>query len=159
VCTQKMPHLRCLKQKVCVRKLSHAVVDPTSSSSLALSGEFSVGLYDYGSIRQTGLVPNNAGSLQFEAAGMNSGALLLNLGGQNLSYSEIFAGSAYNVYSANIPTGMDGQMEALTLFNEEAGIELDDIEFVPAPEPSECALMGVGAIGLCLYFRRRQRLC
>ena len=130
--------------------------------SLALSGNWSVFLGLYGSISQTGLVPGNAESLQFEAQGPGGGgslgasAFAVALGGQNLSFSVLTEGSDYTVYGANIPADLDGQMEALTFLcqgNGSGGVRLDDIEFLPVsiPEPSEFALIGLGAIlfGLC----------
>jgi hypothetical protein len=124
--------------------------------SAALSGEFGIELSDYASISQMGLVPENVGSLQFEALGVSSAEFSLTLGGQNLSYSEISEGSGYNVYGANIPADMNGQMEALTFYIVGPGDTLlDDIEFVPVPEPSEYALMAAGA-GALFTFRRRR---
>jgi hypothetical protein len=103
-------------------------------------------------VSQTGLVPGNAGSLQFEAS--SDVNLFVNLGGQRLSYFSLSAGPGYTVYGANIPPSMDGKMETLTFDINGAGETLlDDIIFSPTsvPEPSECALLGFGAmlIGLC----------
>ncbi len=133
------------------------------SGSLALSGNnLSVGLYLNSSISQTGLVPSNAGSLEFEAQGVGEGSgFSVTLGGQNLSYSVISAGAGYNVYGANIPSDLDGQTETLIFGCQGIGsgnVLLDDINFVPVPEPSECTLLGLGAIlfGLCRW-RKPQR--
>jgi hypothetical protein len=120
--------------------------------SLALSGEFCVGLYG-GSISPTGLVPGNTESLQFATHGTGAGGSLggtgfsVTLGGQSLSYSALSTGPDYIVYGANIPTGMDGQMEALA-FSDGGDVLLDDIEFssMSVPEPSQFALIGLGAI-------------
>jgi hypothetical protein len=125
--------------------------------SLALSGNFSAALYDGGSISQTGLVPSNAESLQFEASSLYV-VLQVTLGGQSLSFSTLSEGPDYVVFGANIPAGMDGQTEALTFSAPSAvGALIDNIEFSPmsVPEPSACALIGVGAILLGQrYFRR-----
>jgi hypothetical protein len=126
--------------------------------SLALSGNnLSVGLYNDGSISQTGLVPENAESLQFEA-NITDNALLVTLGGQSLSYSALSEAPDYTVYGANIPADMDGQMEALTFLVQglSAGTLLDDIEFsaMSIPEPSEYVLVGLGAM---LFGLRRFR--
>ena len=124
--------------------------------SLALSGDYSVGIYPGGSISQTGLVPDNAESLQFEAditGPINFFAVTL--GGQKLSYSALSEGPDYTVYGANIPAGMDGQMEALA-FSSGGDNLLDNIEFssMSVPEPSQFALVGLGAI---LFGLRRLR--
>ena len=127
--------------------------------SLALSGEFSVGLVDGGSISQTGLVPADAESLQFEAS-LPAINLSVTLGGQSLSYSILSQGTGYAVYGANIPAALDGQTEALTFgVNGLAGQSLlDNIEFSTSsvPEPAEWAMVGVGAL-LLGFWRRRKR--
>ncbi len=145
--------------------LGHASNVELESGSLALSGNnLSVELFENSSISQTGLVPGNAESLEFEAQGPGPGGSLgaanlsVTLGGQSLSYSAISEGPDYTVYGANIPADLDDQMEALTFGCQGIGsgqVLLDDIEFLPVPEPSECALLGLGAIlfGLC---RRRK---
>ncbi len=128
--------------------------------ALALSGNFSVELFDGGSINQTGLIPDNAESLQFEAAGPEARLLSITLGGQTLSYSLLSEGTDYNVYGVNIPVPMDGQTEALTFANQQlgAGVLLDNIEFstMSVPEPAEGAMIGLGTILLGLRFRDRQ---
>jgi hypothetical protein len=128
--------------------------------SPALSGNLSVALFSFGaSISQTGLVPGNAESLQFEASSDLN--LLVTLGGQKLSYSALSTGPGYTVYGANIPANMDGQMEALAFDINGAGETLlDDIVFSPTsvPEPSECALIGFGAMLFGLCRRRKQQI-
>lgn len=132
--------------------------------SLALSGEFSAELYLNSALGQTGLVPANAGSLQFEAEGPGGGGSLggtgfsVALGGQTLSYSAVSTGPGYTVYAANIPAAMDALTETLTFSCQGAGsgeVALDDINFVSVPEPSEWALMAVGAFTLVAYRRRK----
>ena len=124
--------------------------------SLALSGDYSVELFLGGSISQTGLVPENADALEFEAS--SSPNLYVSLDGQNLSYSAIFQGSGYTVYAANIPVSTEGQVEALTFSIQGSGQSvLDDIEFTTdsVPEPSQYALIGLGAALFGLYRRHR----
>jgi hypothetical protein len=124
----------------------------------ALSGNaFTVYLGAYGAISQTATVPEDAESLQFEATSPGAG-MYLTLGGLSLSYSVFSEGPNYTVYGANIPAALDGQTETLTFGMQTGGsTRLDDIEFsaVGIPEPSECALIGLGTIlfGLC---RRRK---
>ena len=138
------------------------------AGSLALSGHFSVGLYNSGSISQTGSVPNNAESLLFEAEGPGTGGSLgasgleVMLGGQSLSLSALSDGSGYTVYGANVPADMDDQVEALTFLirgGGDGGVLLDNIEFssMSVPEPSQFALVGLGAILLSLRYRRNLR--
>jgi hypothetical protein len=140
------------------------------SGSLAISGNnLSVGLYSGGSISQTGLVPTNTESLQFESQGqgpesggsLQSSDLSLTLGGQSLSYSALSESLGYTVYGANIPADLAGQMEALTFSCQGPGsgyVLFDDINFsiMSVPEPSEYALIGLGAILFGLYRRRKQ---
>jgi hypothetical protein len=131
---------------------------------LALDGNWSVELFDGGSISQTAMVPGNAESLQFEAQGIGPGDSLdandlsVTLGGQSLSYSALFDGPDYVEYGANIPTDLDGQIEALT-FLIQSKARFDDIEFStsPIPEPSEYALIGLGAILVGLARRGQVR--
>jgi hypothetical protein len=123
--------------------------------SLALSGNFSVGLFGDSSISQTGMIPDTAESLQFEAEGPGAGGSLggsgfgVSLGGQYVPLSVLSTGPDYIVYGGNIPADMDGQTEALAFgCDGSGGIVLDNIEFStsPIPEPGEFALIGLGAI-------------
>lgn len=126
--------------------------------SLALSGNLSVELFSGGSISQTGMVPESAESLQFEARGPGPGDSIpqaagfsVTLGGQTLSYSAFSEGSGYTIYGADIPADMNGQMEALTFLiqgGESGQVQLDNIEFssMSVPEPSASAFLGLGAI-------------
>jgi hypothetical protein len=127
------------------------------SGSLALSGNFSAYLGPNGAISQTATVPDDAASLEFEATTPQDG-LDVTLGGQNLSYSLLSEGSGYNVYGADIPTDLDGQTETLIFGIQNGQTLLDNIEFstMSVPEPSECALMGLGStIALLMFHRRR----
>jgi hypothetical protein len=101
--------------------------------------------------------------LQFELHGPGPGGsqgppsdFAVFLDGQALSYSLLFYGSGYVEYGANIPSDMDGQMEALMFAGD--NIVLDNIEFssMSVPEPSEYALLGLGA-GLFGFWRQRKR--
>jgi hypothetical protein len=124
--------------------------------SLAISGDFSVELFSDGSISQTGLVPDNAESLQFEVHGPGPGGSIgpgfsVTLGGQSLSYSAVSAGPDYIVYGASIPANLDGQTEALSFLcvGPGSGLDvLDNIQFstLPIPEPGELALAVTGAV-------------
>lgn len=140
--------------------------------NLALSGNYSVHFSDESQINQTAMVPGNAASLQFEAFNGSGTPRLtdfyLMLGGQSLSYELLHTGTVFNVYGANIPSYMDGQIETLE-FGENgfSGIGLDNISFSTAsvPEPSEGFLINTGAVffaflRLIPMFRgRRPRNC
>lgn len=136
--------------------------------SLALSGNFSVELFNNCSINQTGLVPDNAESLEFEAEGPGEGGTVgasgfsVTLGGETLSYSAISSGPDYTVYGANIPSGMDGQTENLAFICQGPGsgsVTLDNIEFssTGVPEPSANAMIGLGAILFVVHHHRKRR--
>ena len=122
--------------------------------TLALGGNnFGVGLFG-GSISQTAQVPNNAESLEFETpSDLN---LRVDLGGERLLLSEISANSNYNVYGANLPAGLAGQVETLTFHEDGSATVLDGIVFSssPIPEPGEGALLGLGALVWGVYWRR-----
>jgi hypothetical protein len=136
--------------------------------ALALGGDFSVGLYLESSISQTGLVPADAESLEFEAQGPGPGyslgaaGLTVSLGGQNLSYSALSDGPDHIVYGANIPAGIDGQMEELMFSCQGAGSGnalLDNIEFstMSVPEPGEWTMIGLGVVLFGVWTRKQQR--
>ncbi|HEV2319751.1 MAG TPA: PEP-CTERM sorting domain-containing protein [Verrucomicrobiae bacterium] len=139
--------------------------------SLALSGNFSAELFLNSLLSQTGTVPGNAESVEFEAEGPGTAGSIdvagfsVFLGGQALSYSVLSEGPNYNVYGANIPGDLAGQTEALSFECQGVGsglVRLDNIVFSPAsvPEPLELALMGMGAIVHGLSSRRKRiRLC
>jgi hypothetical protein len=118
--------------------------------SLALSGNYSAALYLGGAITQTGMVPANAESLQFEAYVPGASGFAVTLGGQTLSYSALSEGPDYTVYEANIPSNLDGQVEELAFFvqNVTPGVLLDNIEFSTSgvPEPGEFVLIGIGVV-------------
>jgi len=124
--------------------------------SAALSGNaFSVYLGPNGAISQTATVTANVESLQFEATTLDN--LYVTLGGQSLAYALLSEGPDYDVYGANIPAGLDGQTEALIFGMQGIGQTLlDDIAFSTSsvPEPSACALFGLGAL---LFVLRRLR--
>jgi hypothetical protein len=130
--------------------------------SLALSENLSVGLYGNSSISQTGMVPEDAASLEFEAYGVpGPSGFSVTLGGQKLSFTALSEDSNYDVlYGANIPSSMDGQLEALIFGCQGVGsgnVLLDNIEFssMGVPEPSEYALLGLGAV-LFGFWRQRK---
>ena len=138
--------------------------------TLALSGNYSVELFGDCAIGQTATVPDDAASLEFEAGGaggesglgsggvsVGGGSLSVTLGTDTLLLSAVSEGPDYTVYGANIPSDLDGLSEALIFSCQGSGsgqVVLDNIEFLPIPEPSECALMGVGAVALLVRRRR-----
>jgi hypothetical protein len=134
--------------------------------SLALNGGYSAELFSDGSISQTGMVPVDAESLIFDAegpAGPNHTIIYsgfsITLGGQALAYTLLSQATGYSVYGANIPDGLDGQIEGLTLACQGVGsgmVILDNVEFSPTsvPEPSEFTFIGLGAVLFGLVQRR-----
>jgi hypothetical protein len=138
---------------------------------LALGGTFSTELFIDSSISQTGMVPVDAESLIFDAEGPDGlnhtvfhSGFSITLGGQTLAYTLLSQATGYSVYGANIPAGLDGQVEGLTLACQGAGsglVVLDNIEFSPTsvPEPSKFTFIGLGAVlfGLVRYRNGRAR--
>ncbi|HLX94786.1 MAG TPA: PEP-CTERM sorting domain-containing protein [Verrucomicrobiae bacterium] len=125
-----------------------------------LDGVFSIDLFNSASISQTATVPTNSASIQFIAQPPNpflGGALLVSLGGQNITFSGISTGPNYTLYGGNIPSGLTGQMEQLT-FAAASGDnnywEIDDIQFstLSVPEPSAFGLLALS--GLFFGLRR-----
>jgi MYXO-CTERM domain-containing protein len=120
------------------------------------------------SLSQTGLVPANAQSLQFEAIPPVNRAgdvvpFEVTLGGQDLSLTVISNALNYTLYGADIGAwaGQTAQL-SFTVFAENPHMDnqylsLDAIQFSaqPVPEPNEFALAALGA--LFLGFRRRRR--
>lgn len=127
----------------------------------ALDGNFSIYLYGRAgystgaSISQTGLVPVNTSSILFIAQSTipssGGGPLLVSLGGQSISYSAISTGPNYTTYAGNIPPGLAGKSEQLTI-SASSGVnnfwEVDDIEFstAPVPEPNSFGLFALGGL-------------
>jgi hypothetical protein len=108
------------------------------------------------SLSQTGLVPDTAKSLLFEAAPnyTGSGTFLVSLGGQNLNYFAISTASNYTLYGADI-SAFAGLTETLT-FSDSSTANfsyemLDNIQFSasPVPEPGSLGLMGISIVFLC----------
>jgi len=131
----------------------HGSVDLVGGSP-ALSGNFSVGLSSDSSLSQTAQVPSNAESLEFET--ISAAGLELYLDGQIISIKEISADNGYNTYGANLPAGTAGQVETLTFFEDGSQTVLDDIVFLPTPEPGEGALLGLGTLVWGVYWRTRR---
>jgi hypothetical protein len=128
------------------------------SNPAVISGNFSVDLNQGGYISQTGVVPPDANSLLFKAGDNNSFALIVSIGGQNLSYIALSNGSNYTLFGADVST-FAGQTAPLTLFAPTAVAFIDDIQFSPQaiPEPSTLALFSLGGV-LIAARRFRPRL-
>jgi len=131
-----------------------------------ISGHFSVllqgGIGTGVSLSQTGLVPVSAYSILFEADPGN-GTLQLSLGGQYLSFSAIETGANYTLYGANIPSGMNGQIEQLMFsaigYNGSGGVNnwnIDSIQFSPSGVPEPC-IWTLTSLGSLLLARRRRK--
>lgn len=127
------------------------------SNREVLSGNFSVGLGANASISQTGIIPDDAESLLFEAFFIGgSSTMSVSLDGQNLAYSIISSSPNYDLYGANI-SAFAGQDETLTFSATEGAEILDDIQFstMTIPEPGELALLASGALVFCMPRRWR----
>ncbi len=113
---------------------------------------------------QSGLVPSSSQSLRFKVAFSNvgSGALIVTLGGQQLSLIPLASGPNYTFYGADI-SSWAGQTAELDfrlvtarphVVNREAF--LDSIEFsdIAIPEPSVAGLMAAGGVVLAWRWKR-----
>jgi|HubBroStandDraft_5_1064220.scaffolds.fasta_scaffold232400_1 hypothetical protein len=131
-----------------------------------LAGNFSIDLYGGvtsaagASISQTAVVPSGAAAIEFIASGSSQfGALLVSLGGQDISYSAISVGPDFTTYAANIPPALADQIETLSFTATEGDNnywEIDNIGFSPnsVPEPTTLVLAGLGVISV-LYLRHK----
>lgn len=115
-------------------------------------------------ISQTGLVSASAVTLLFEAQQYGVGTLQVTLGGQNLPYFALAAGSNYTLYGADI-SAFAGETETLSfsaLENNGGGQInnwlIDNIQFssTPVPEPSALILVALGATLLSFCIHRRK---
>jgi hypothetical protein len=109
------------------------------------------------SISQTGSVPADALSLEFEA--QIDMPFSISLGAQDLSLSVLGTGPNYTLYGAGIPASDAGQDETLTISalaaDNNGGDSFDAFVFSPAavPEPSPMILAGVGSFLFVLQRR------
>jgi hypothetical protein len=108
-------------------------------------------------IAQTGLIPGNAESLTFIAVGnttLGISSLQVLIDNQEVSFSVISNLLNSTLYGANV-SAFANQDDTLSFSALEASIgynnwEIDNIQFssTPVPEPSEYALIGLGATAL-----------
>jgi hypothetical protein len=109
------------------------------------------------SISQTGTIPANAKSLEFDAYDSSS-LLSVSFAGAELSSVVLGSGRSasgvpYNIYGANISSfaGQTGQLEFFA--NLTGNVELDNISFsgiAVVPEPPAAALIGFASIAFAL---------
>jgi hypothetical protein len=117
------------------------------------------------SISQTGVVPENAASLQFKAE--TSTPFSVSMGGDNLSLfplgtgANLVTGAKYTLYGANI-SGFEGQVETLTITalagpNNPDYFDSFNFSTTTVPEPSVVELMVIGGLlfGALSWFARR----
>ncbi len=112
-------------------------------------------------ITQTGVIPNNANSLQFIGSTARNG-FAVSLNGQTINMAVMKAfGSSYYLYGADV-SGLAGQTVELritdiTAFASPSLFIIDSFNFSPeaVPEPGTIALLCLGSIGLFLAARRR----
>jgi hypothetical protein len=108
------------------------------------------------SIRQTGLIPIGAMSIEFKANGLG-GPILLSIGGQNIPEYALATGPNYTLYGGDVSglAGTRGQLEfsVAGFFNT---WNLDSIMFStsPVPEPGTLALLAAGAGAMLLGLGR-----
>lgn len=150
-----------LQNNVTLGANSVSVLGPDWNQGGILQGSYSVlltagsvlgaGNFQGVSLSQTGLVPNSAISLFFEASG-TGGNFQVSLGGQNLSFNAIATGTNYTWYGANI-AAFSGLTETLAFSDSTIGSSfgyeyLDGIEFsaTPVPEPGVLGLMAVAGL-------------
>jgi hypothetical protein len=118
-------------------------------------------------LSQTGLVPAPAQSLRFQGYLLANGpaALVVTLGGQQLSLTPLGSGANYTLYGADIHA-LAGQTAELdfTVRAEQPHVNnqyffLDSIQFSaqPVPEPSVFGLSTLGALFLGWRVLRRRR--
>jgi len=136
-------------------------------TAILQTGEYSSENGVNASIAQTGTIPGNAQSLQFEAA-FSTPELIVSFAGNNLTLSawstgESPSGISYTVYGADIApyAGQTGTLEFTEVFDESyPSAELDDITFSTnsvSPEPNIVALTAIGGLlfGPLKWFARR----
>jgi PEP-CTERM motif len=153
-----------------------SIIDHGWSSPLGLPGGVIEGNYTAvlqagvggdTSISQTGLVPEDAQSLQFKAFELfvPAGSFSVTLGGQTLSLMPLAIGTNYTLFGADIHA-LAGQMDELDFILKaqmphvnDAYLYLDSITFSDQsiPEPSTLALLAAGASAFALRFAHRRR--
>jgi hypothetical protein len=110
------------------------------------------------SISQTGLVPDDALSLQFKAG--IYGSISVSMGGQNLSLIPLGTSAHYSLYGADI-SSLAGKIETLTitaLAGPNTTCYFDSFLFSPSPVP-EPSTLGLLSLGSLLYGIRRRFGC
>jgi hypothetical protein len=144
--------------------------DPSRGTS-PLDGNYSAYLFGGGpqqnlfstSISQTGTVPAGAQAIEFDAS-VSRAPFVVVLGGTTIAMTPMQSFVDYELWGGNIPAGMAGQTETLTITEPPATgvqpsmLELDDIVFSPnsvtvTPEPSPFVLTAIGGILFALYRR------
>jgi hypothetical protein len=130
-----------------------------------LDGNYSVllqGTFSDAAISQTGVIPADTQSLQFQAQpGNGPGSLNVEIGTETVPYSVIGTGPNYTIYGANI-SAWAGDSEELTFSapSISGNWEIDDISFSPTsitPEPDTFVLMGIGGALFAAYRRVAQK--
>ncbi|MGB7768575.1 MAG: PEP-CTERM sorting domain-containing protein [Verrucomicrobiia bacterium] len=136
------------------------ILGPNWSYGDIIEGQYTVVLqpgdgdsgYVGASISQSGLVPENALSLQFKAQTFSS--FSVSLGGQDLSLIPLGTGANYTLYGADI-SRFAGKVETLTITALAAPNTVDyfdSIVFSPSsvPEPSVLGLFALSGLFFCL---------
>ena len=119
------------------------------------------------SLSQVGTIPADAQWLQFDTLGEPDSIdpLTLSFNGQNLGLVMIASDTNFGkTFQADVSSfaGTTGELRinARPVFYEQrwwlANVDVDDIQFVPVPEPHVWALFGLGALVFVLARRRRK---
>ena len=114
------------------------------------------------SLSQVGTIPADAQWLQFDTLGEPDSIdpLTLSFNGQNLALVMIASDRNFGkTFQADVSSfaGTTGELRinARPVFYEQrwwlANVDVDDIQFVPVPEPHVWALFGVGAVVFALF--------
>jgi hypothetical protein len=154
------PHVGCSQWFMLVDQYTAGLSPLSGSYSLALQ---SGGLYSYdyvpwvnAFISQTGRVPTYVRSIRLKATGdfgvyLNGNPIPLAYYGSN-TYGGDISGYAGAMVTLKIQNNNDGGEE----WYLDPPVVVDDIQFIPVPEPSGCLTLAMSLIGSAFLIRRRR---
>jgi hypothetical protein len=150
-----------------ISQQSHISLNSTTMSFPMLSGDYNarflVSTADGLDVAlgQVGQIPIGASSLQFMTASVNpvpAGGLTVTFGGSPLSLIPLGLAPGYTLWTADISAFAGNTGELRFTANQVGGnwaTYLDDIMFVPVPEPSTWALLALGGAAFACAAHRR----